>query len=136
MENRKDRCDKIFKIVTFSIQLFLLLGIYAVDYYSKRRMGFMRYLVYLNSKLENLFLNEIFKSILLVAVVLTLVFYLYKLYKTKKTNYLILYFSVVEILVIRKIFFNGLINNTYLLGIGSLLLVELFKEVKEIKNNR
>ncbi|MGL5057767.1 MAG: hypothetical protein ACRC6A_10430, partial [Fusobacteriaceae bacterium] len=107
--------------------------IYLVDYYSKRKMGFMRYLVYLNQKLENLFLNESFKTILLVAIVITLVFYVYKLYKTKKTNYLIIYFSIVEILVIKKIFFNGLTNNAYLLGIMILLIVEF---LKEIKNNR
>ncbi|MGL6119217.1 MAG: hypothetical protein ACRC0V_01810, partial [Fusobacteriaceae bacterium] len=104
-----------------------------VDYYSKRKMGFMRYLVYLNQKLEKLFLNESFKTILLVVIVITLIFYIYKLYKTKKTNYLIIYFSIVEILVIKKIFFNGLTNNAYLLGIMILLIVEF---LKEIKNNR
>ncbi|MGL5125890.1 MAG: hypothetical protein ACRC6U_07930 [Fusobacteriaceae bacterium] len=133
MKNINTLNNRTFKIVTFLIQILLILGIYLVDYYSKRKMGFMRYLVYLNQKLENLFLNESFKTILLVAIVITLIFYIYKLYKTKKTNYLIIYFSIVEILVIKKIFFNGLTNNAYLLGIMILLIVEF---LKEIKNNR
>lgn len=119
--------EKYLKIGLSLVEIALILGMYTINYYSKRKMGFMRYLVYLNRKLENLFFTNNFKIALIIILILGISFHLYKFYRLRKIEFLIVFLAVFIILMIEKVVFSGIINTTFILGCSAILAIELFK---------
>ncbi|MGL4402555.1 MAG: hypothetical protein ACRCTS_02340 [Fusobacteriaceae bacterium] len=115
------------RILSF-FQLLLIPALYIVDYYSKRRMGFMRYLVYLNRKLESLFLSENLKIFLLVGAILIFLYQLWKYFKKNSCNPLLIFLSLTLVGVLRKLIFSGITNNIFIIGIITLISLESIKK--------
>ncbi len=115
------------RILSF-FQLLIISALFIADYYSKRRMGFMRYLVYLNRKWETIFLNENFKFLILALGILILNYQLWKYFRKNSCNPLLIFFSLALVGVLRRSIFSGIANNIFLLGILVLISLESIKK--------
>ncbi|MGL4252844.1 MAG: hypothetical protein ACRCU6_07285 [Fusobacteriaceae bacterium] len=115
------------KILSF-FQLLLIPALYFTDYYSKRRMGFMRYLVYLNRKWETFFLSENFKFLILTGGILIFLHQLWRYFRKKSFNPLLIIFSLTLVGVLRKLIFSGITNNIFIIGIIILIFLESIKK--------
>lgn len=114
------------------LQILIFPALYAVNFYSRRRMGFMRYLVYLNRKWETLFLSENFKVFLLVGAISIFIYQLIKLYRKKSCNFLMIIFSLALVGVLRKFIFSGIINSIFIVGILILIVLESIKKTSSL----
>lgn len=79
---------KLGNIIINILQLLLLLGAFALNYFTKKKMGMARHMVYLNQKIENNYPVEIIKYSLLSIIILMTIFILilYMKNKNDKTN--------------------------------------------------
>ena len=67
---------KLGHIITNIIQLLLLTGAYTFYYFTKKKMGMARHIIYLNQKIENNYPINTIKYILLFTIVLLTIFIL------------------------------------------------------------
>ncbi|MGL5963468.1 MAG: hypothetical protein ACRCZ2_03580 [Fusobacteriaceae bacterium] len=110
------------------LQLLIIPILYLVNYYSKRRMGFMRYLVSVNRRWENSFLTENFKFLLLFGAIAIIIYELFKFYKNKSCNISMIIFSLALVGVLEKFIILGVTTNIFLIAIIILIFFESIKK--------
>lgn len=71
--------NKVFYAVATILQVILLLGVYVVNYFTRKRMGMLRYVIYKNGVFENTYpiqqLQYICIILLIILTILVLIFY-------------------------------------------------------------
>lgn len=74
------KLNKVFYIVVSILQVLLLAGTYVVNYFTRKKMGMLRFVIYKNNKWENSYpiaqIQSLIIILFIVLMILTLVLYL------------------------------------------------------------
>ena len=80
--------NKVFYAIATILQIILLIGVYAVNYFTRRRMGMMRYIIYKNGIFEDTYPIQQLQYLSIIAIIiltiLVLIFYLKRKVKISK----------------------------------------------------
>lgn len=134
METKNLKFKKIIVAFLYILEIFLITGGYALYYYSKRRMGMMRYLVYLNKKLDTYLLTLDFRVILTLLVLILIIGQIYDIYKKGGKNFVLLGMELSLFLILRKIIFPGVENSSLIVIL--MLMIGIYYLTLKIKNNK
>lgn len=74
------KLNKVFYIVVSILQVLLLAGTYVVNYFTRKKMGMLRFVIYKNNNWENSYpiaqIQSLIIILFIVLMILTLVLYL------------------------------------------------------------
>ena len=94
------KMNKVFYIIATILQVLLLVGIYVVNYFTRKKMGMLRYVIYKNGIFEEAYpiqqLQYISILVFIILMILTLVFYIKK---KSKLNRSILNMNIVMVIL-------------------------------------
>ena len=80
--------NKVFYAIATILQIILLIGVYTVNYFTRRRMGMMRYIIYKNGIFEDTYPIQQLQYLSIIAIIiltiLVLIFYLKRKVKISK----------------------------------------------------
>ena len=98
--------NKIFYIVATLLEVSLLIGAYVVNYFTHKKMGMLRHVVYKNSFWEDKYpiVQIEYISIVLLVILMILVFTLYAKRKAKLKNSVLIMNIAMVVLVV---FYTG-----------------------------
>ncbi|SCH87410.1 MULTISPECIES: hypothetical protein [unclassified Romboutsia] len=128
------KSNKIFNIIATVLQILLLVGAYLVNYFTHKKMGMLRYIVYKNNLLENKYpiMKLQYITIAIFAILVVLILALYIKRKLQMSKYAL---SMNIFMVILFAIYAGftLINSTETLRayyyIGFMLEVTVFIQI-------
>ena len=83
------KSNKVFSIITTVLQILLLVGAYLVNYFTHKKMGMLRYIVYKNNLLENKYpiMKLQYITMIIFAIIVIIILALYIKRKSKLNKY-------------------------------------------------
>lgn len=94
------KINKVFYIIATVLQVLLLLGTYVVNYFTRKKMGMLRYVVYKNSNWENTYPVEKLQYIsILVFIILMILILGFYIKRKSKLNKIILNINITMIIL-------------------------------------
>lgn len=134
MTKQQNKVYYICIIFCIVIEFIATIGAYAAHYYTKTRMGMLRHVVYLNGKWERLVNIPALKWIALL-IIITLIIFVYILYKKQKKYSMTVKIVTTITLVISLwtifylLFYNAGINRAYYILSICFILITVFQHI-------
>ena len=82
-KQQKNKYNYICIVLCIILEILAIAGAYAVNYFTKARMGMLRHMVYLNGKWEKMLPIQMLKWIIVVTIIVLMIFVYLRNHKQK-----------------------------------------------------